>query len=74
MSTDLLPISSARTAAKRLGLKSVIVMQETPDGRWGYTSYGRTREECQRARRIADELLASTHYATAVADGEFDEH
>ena len=65
--TDLLPISKAREASKRLGLKSMIVLQELPDGRWGYTSYGRNRAECQRAQGIADRLLAVLY------DGEIPE-
>ena len=35
----------------------MIVLQELPDGRWGYTSYGKTKADCQRARRIADSAL-----------------
>ena len=65
----LLPIASAREASKRLGLTSMIVMQELPDGRWGYTSYGKDRKHCQRAQRIADELLSALDYAVAVEDG-----
>jgi len=66
----MLPISKARDASKRLGLKSMIVLQELPDGRWGYTSYGRTKAECTRARNIADELLGQAVYAAEVEDGE----
>lgn len=58
MTHKLLPISNAREASKRLGLRSMIVMQEFPDGRWGYTSYGKTKSDCGRARRIADCLLS----------------
>jgi len=54
----LLPVSKARDASKRLGLRSMIVLQELPDGRWGYTSYGRTRAECDRARKVAERILA----------------
>ena len=64
----LLPIANARDASKRLGLKSMIVMQELPDGRWGYTSYGRTRAECQRARKIADGLMVSVEIEVLGAD------
>ena len=66
--SELLPIASARTASKRLGLRSMIVMQELPDGRWGYTSYGKTKADCQRARAIADELMGAVEYAVAVED------
>lgn len=55
----LLPVKNAADAAKRLGLRSVIVLQELPDGRWGYTSYGDTRANCRRARQIADAALAT---------------
>lgn len=55
----LLPISRAREASRRLGLRSMIVMQELPDGRWGYTSYGQTRADCGRAKSIADELMSA---------------
>lgn len=68
--TQLLPISSARNAAKRLGLKSMIVLQELPNGEWGYTSYGQTRALCQRARVIGDECLSAVAYAVAVEDGQ----
>ena len=70
MSDDakLLPIANAREASKRLGLTSMIVMQELPDGRWGYTSYGKDRKHCQRAKAIADELMSAVEYAVAVED------
>jgi hypothetical protein len=67
---DILPISSARTAGKRLGLRSMIVLQEMPDGRWGYTSWGLTKADCGRARNIADECLGAVEYAVAVEDGK----
>lgn len=54
----LLPIANARAAGERLGLRSVIVLQELPDGRWGYTSWGRTKPDCDRARAIAGDALA----------------
>jgi len=56
MSDKLLPIADARAAGERLGMRSVIVLQELPDGRWGYTSWGRNRADCGRARKIADAL------------------
>ena len=65
----LLPVSKAREASKRLGLRSMIVMQEFPDGRWGFTSYGRTRADCDRALVIGEELLSAVDYAVAVEDG-----
>jgi hypothetical protein len=71
MIDELLPISSARTAGQRLGLRSMIVLQELPDGRWGYTSWGKTIADCGRARVIADECLsAAVEYAVAVEDGK----
>ena len=70
MSNELLPISSARTAGQRLGLRSMIVLQELPDGRWGYTSWGKTKADCGRARVIADECLSAVEYAVAVEDGK----
>lgn len=66
----LLPVSKAREASKRLGLRSMIVMQELPDGRWGYTSYGRTKTDCDRAKVIGDEMMGAVAYAVAVEDGE----
>lgn len=57
MTSQLLPVSRARDAGQRLGLRSMIVLQELPDGRWGYTSWGRTRADCGRARRLADQAL-----------------
>lgn len=47
----------SREASKRLGLRSMIVLQELPDGRWGYTSYGATKALCGRARDVADRAL-----------------
>lgn len=70
MGPALLPIANAREASKRLGLRSMIVLQELPDGRWGYTSYGKTKADCGRARIIADEVLSAVAYAVAVEDGE----
>lgn len=57
MTSPLLPVSRARDAGRRLGLRSMIVLQELPDGRWGYTSWGRTLADCGRARRLADQAL-----------------
>jgi hypothetical protein len=48
----------------------MIVMQELPDGRWGYTSYGETRADCERAKNIADELMGAVAYAVAVEDSQ----
>ena len=61
----LLPISSARTAGKRLGLRTMIVMQELPSGQWGYTSWGATKADCDRA-------LAVEVQARAAAAGRLD--
>jgi len=58
MTEKLLPIANARAAGERLGLRSVIVLQELPDGRWGYTSWGVNRRDCGRARRLGDKALA----------------
>lgn len=69
MSDQLISISRVRSAARGLGLKSMIVLQELPNGRWGYTSYGQTRELCGRAKSIADECLSAVEYAVAVEDG-----
>ena len=66
----LLSIKSAAEASKRLGLRSMIVLQELPDGRWGYTSYGATRALCRRAKLIADEAMSGVEYAVAAADGK----
>lgn len=68
MSPRLLPVSSARSAGERLGLRSVIVLQELPSGQWGYTSWGKTKSDCGRARVIADECLGAVEYAVAVED------
>lgn len=57
-SPRLLPIANAQAAGERLGMRSVIVLQELPDGRWGYTSWGRTKPDCDRARAIAGDALA----------------
>jgi hypothetical protein len=65
----LLPVKNAREASKRLGLRSMIVMQELPNGQWGFTSYGKTKADCDRALAIAEELLSAVEYAVAVEDG-----
>jgi hypothetical protein len=64
---ELLSIANARQASKRLGLTSMIVLQELPDGRWGYTSYGKDRAHCDRARKIADHLFDQLGDAVASA-------
>lgn len=64
----MLPVSSARSAGQRLGLRSVIVLQEMPNGQWGYTSWGRTKADCGRARRIADDALAAAECATMMEE------
>ena len=69
MIDQLISINRVRAAARGLGLKSMIVLQELPDGRWGYTSYGQTRELCKRAQAIADECMGAVEYAKAVEDG-----
>lgn len=66
----LLPVKNARDASKRLGLRTMIVLQELPGGEWGFTSYGRTRADCDRALVIAEELMSAVAYAVAVTDGE----
>lgn len=66
--SNLLPISNARAAGKRLGLRSIIVLQEMPDGRWGYTSWGKTKADCGRAKRIADEVFDGIDTAVYWAD------
>ena len=65
---ELLPIGNARAASKRLGLKAMIVFQELPDGRWGYTSYGQTKAICARTRKIADAVLHSVADTAADLD------
>lgn len=59
----LLPISNARDAGKRLGMRSMIVLQELPDGRWGYTSWGKTKADCDRAKWLADAALDEVYVA-----------
>jgi len=46
-------VAEARDYARRHGLRQVIVLELSADG-LGYTSYGRTRAECEDARRLAD--------------------
>ena len=65
----LLPVCKARDASKRLGLVKMIVLQELPDGRWGYTSYGRTRAECDRARKVAENIMARIKSGEVGVDG-----
>lgn len=50
-------------ASKRLNLRSMIVLQKLPGGRWGYTSYGCTKTDCDRARKIADAVLIAVEVA-----------
>ena len=68
MTAQLLPISNARDASKRLGLRSMIVLQELPTGQWGYTSYGKTKTDCDRAKILADDLLERVTFKTQWGD------
>lgn len=66
--TPLAPIAWARSMGERKGMRSVIVLQELPDGRWGYTSWGRNKADCGRARRIADNVYDMLGVAAAMED------
>lgn len=52
-------IGEARRIGQAGGLTSVIILQELPDGRWGYTSWGKDIAGCKRARLVADEALSA---------------
>ena len=66
----LMTVATAISAAKRLGLRTMIVVQEMPDGRWGLTSCGRTRADCDRALVIAKWLLSAAEDATAAEEDD----
>lgn len=66
----LCPISWARKIGEAKSLRSVIVFQELPDGRWGFTSWGKKMADCRRAAEIGKELMSAVEYARAVEDGE----
>ena len=69
MTYTLLPIANARAAGERLGLRSVIVLQEVPDGQWGYTSWGKTKADCGRAKGIADDAMRVAEVVSEVGGG-----
>lgn len=62
----LLPIKAAADVAKRQGLRTVIVLQEFPNGQWGYTSYGDTRASCRRAQKIASDAMSAAELAAGI--------
>ena len=50
-------ITTARELAKSHGLKKLILLCQLPDGRFGYTSYGWSKAECDRAKAAGDKLF-----------------
>lgn len=54
MAPKPIPISTARQIAGQHGLHALVCIYEMPDGRLGYTSYGRDRSLCDRAKTLAD--------------------
>lgn len=68
------PIAWARSIGERKGLRSVIVLQELTDGRWGYTSWGRNRKDCGRARRGLKDEGRGPRPSTTYAGGQMEEN
>ena len=56
-------VAVARDAAARLGADRAVIVYTRPDGRFGYASFGNTKELCADARHLADRLReAATSY------------
>ena len=54
-------VAVARDAAGRLGADRAVIVFTLPDGRFGYASYGKTRELCANARKLADRLFEAAN-------------
>jgi hypothetical protein len=49
-------VQAARDFSKQFGADRVVVIYTTDSGQIGYASYGKTRERCASAKRLADAL------------------
>jgi hypothetical protein len=56
-------VAAARDFGRRFGADRVIILFTTPDGQMGYASYGKTRELCDKTRRLANKC----YFALAAA-------
>lgn len=49
------PISEARRLAKKHGAAKLLILGIDDDGRFAFTTFGRTKKQCDQMRRWADE-------------------
>lgn len=59
-------VAVARDFAAKFGADRVIIFYTTPDGKYGYASYGQNRELCGATRKAADAV--HDHMGRAFAD------
>ena len=52
-------VAAARDFAKKFNKRQVVIIY-VDDEKFGYSSYGATKAECNKARKLADELYCST--------------
>jgi hypothetical protein len=63
-------VAAARDAAKALGADRVVIVFTTPEGRFGYASFGRDKALCANARKLGDRLYEEVE--RFFAEGEAD--
>lgn len=51
-----LTIEQAKQLAKKLDAAGIIVLVFSDSGSFGYTSYGRNRQRCDRMYKLADKI------------------
>jgi hypothetical protein len=58
-------VAIARDVAAKFKADRVVILYTLPDGRFGYASYGQTKELCADARKLGDKLFerAESHFA-----------
>jgi len=58
-------VAAARDFGKQFGADRVVIYYTLPDGRYGYASYGKTKELCKQARTEATSIMGAMGEAFA---------
>jgi hypothetical protein len=53
-------VAVARDAAQQLNADRVVIVYTTSNGQFGYASYGRDKNLCDKAKRLGDALFEWT--------------